>query len=328
MSRRVLVTGGQGFIAGRLVRELLERGDEVVVLDLPDPPARGLEVAGLADEVELVEGSVSDPAAVSRAGEGADTVFHLAAVTLVGPAAADPAGTFRANVEGTWTVMERARRGGAEAVVVASSDKAYGPSPELPYREGQELRPASPYEGSKAAADVIARSYWKAFGLPVGVTRLANVYGGGDLNGSRLMPELITAMLAGRSPVIRSDGSPERDFLHVSDAAAAYLAIEEAVRSGPGRGEALNAGTGAPQSVRTLVELAAEAVVAAGGPGTAGPPEPRFEGSGVPEGEIDRQYVDASRLRQLTGWAPAVPLEDGIAEAVRWYREHPGLVSG
>lgn len=328
MSRRVLVTGGQGFIAGRLVRELLERGDEVVVLDLSEPPGRGLDAFGLSEEVELVEGDVADPEAVATASSGAESVFHLAAVTLVGSAAADPVAAFRANVEGTWTVLEAARHAGSEAVVVASSDKAYGPSPDLPYREGQELLPASPYEGSKAAADVISRSYWKAFGLPVGVTRLANVYGGGDLNGSRLVPEAITAMLAGRSPVIRSDGSPERDFLHVADAAAAYLAIEEAVRSGPGRGEALNAGTGAPHSVRTVIELASEAV-AASGAGTAGTvPEPRFEGRGVPEGEIDRQYVDASRLRQLTGWTPAVELEEGLAEAVAWYAANRDLVTG
>lgn len=327
MSRRALVTGGQGFIAGRLVADLLERGDEVVVLDLPDPPGRGLDALRLTGEVELVEGDVADRAAVDTALEGADSVFHLAAVTLVGSAAADPVGAFRSNVEGTWTVLEAARAGEVEAVVVASSDKAYGPSPELPYREGQELLPASPYEGSKAAADVIARSYWKAFGLPVGVTRLANVYGGGDLNGSRLVPEAITAMLAGRSPVIRSDGSPERDFLHVSDASAAYLAIEEAVRSGPGRGEAVNAGTGAPHSVRTVIELAAEAVGASGAGPSGQVPKARFEGRGVPHGEIDRQYVDASRLRQLTGWTPAVDLEEGLAESVAWYAENPGLVS-
>lgn len=323
---RSLVTGGQGFIAGRLVRSLLERGDEVTVLDLPEPPARGLDLAGLDGEVELIEGDVADPGAVSRAVDGVESVFHLAAVTLVGPAAGDPAGTFRTNVEGTWVVLEAARRAEVGSVVVASSDKAYGPSPDLPYREGQELRPASPYEGSKAAADVIARSYWKAFGLAVGVTRLANVYGGGDLNGSRLVPEAVTAMLAGRPPVIRSDGSPERDFLHVSDACDAYLAIEGAVRSGPGRGEALNAGTGAPHSVRRVIELAAEAVTACGLSGPVA--EPRFEGSGPPAGEIDRQYVDASRLRQLTGWTPAIPLEEGLAEAVSWYAEHPGLLPG
>ena len=162
---------------------------------------------------------------------------------------ADPGATFDTNVRGTWTLLEACRESDVPAVVVASSDKAYGPQEELPYREAQALRPASPYEASKAAADVIALSYWPGFGLPVAVTRFANVYGGGDLNFSRLIPEAVCAVLEGRRPVIRSDGSPERDFLFVDDAVAAYLAIEHAVGAGgPAAGEALNAGGGEPHA--------------------------------------------------------------------------------
>ncbi len=319
-----LVTGGQGFIGGHLVRALLERGDEVTVLDLRGAPGRALDVHGLTEEVRLVEGDVADPAAVHRAvreagsSSGPDSIFHLAAQTLVGPAAEDPVATFRANVEGTWTILEAARETGVGAVVVASSDKAYGPSDSLPYRESDELRPAAPYEASKAAADVISRSYWPAFGVPVGVTRLANVYGGGDMNGSRLVPETVNACLEGRSPQIRSDGSPQRDYLHVSDAAAAYLAIEGAVLEGSGRGEALNAGTGEPHSVREVIELITAEVARTG----VEPVEAEYLGEGIPEGEIDRQFVDASRLTELTGWRPRVDLADGISEAVGWYRSH------
>lgn len=318
-----LVTGGQGFIGGHLVRALLERGDVVTVLDLRGAPGRALEIHDLAGEVRLVEGDIADPVVVHRAmreagsgGAGPDSVFHLAAQTLVGPAAEDPVATFRANAEGTWTILEAAREADVGAVVVASSDKAYGPSEALPYRESDELRPAAPYEASKAAADVIARSYWPSFGVPVGVTRLANVYGGGDLNGSRLVPEAVNACLEGRAPQIRSDGSPERDYLHVGDAAAAYMAIESAVREGPGRGEALNAGTGEPHSVREVIDLIASEVARTGGD----PVEPEYLGDGVPEGEIDRQFVDATRLRELTGWEPRTKLSEGIAEAVAWYR--------
>lgn len=321
---RSLVTGGQGFIGGHLVRALLDRGDEVTVLDLPGAPGRALEIHGLVGEVRLVEGNVADPGAVHRAfreagsgSAGPGSVFHLAAQTLVGPAAKDPVATFQANAEGTWVILEAAREFGVGAVVVASSDKAYGPSDSLPYRETDELRPAAPYEASKAAADVISRSYWPAFGVPVGVTRLANVYGGGDLNGSRLVPEAVNACLAGRAPQIRSDGSPERDYLHVSDAAAAYLAIESAVREGPGRGEALNAGTGEPHAVREVIDLIAAEVARTGGE----PVEPEYLGDGVPEGEIDRQFVDATRLTELTGWKPKLNLAEGITEAVAWYRE-------
>lgn len=320
---RSLVTGGQGFIGGHLVRQLLERGDEVTVLDLRGAPGRALELHGLTNQVRLIEGDVADPAAVHRAvreagaGAGLDSIFHLAAQTLVGPAAEDPVATFRANAEGTWVILEAAREAGVGAVVVASSDKAYGPSEELPYREGYELRPAAPYEASKAAADVIARSYWPAFGVPVGVTRLANVYGGGDLNPSRLVPEAVDACLEGRPPQIRSDGSPRRDYLHVSDAAAAYLAIESAVKDGPGRGQALNAGTGEPHSVREVVDMIAAEAARTGN----APVEPEYLGDGVPDGEIDSQFVDASRLTNLTGWKPKVALPEGIAEAVAWYQD-------
>lgn len=319
-----LVTGGQGFIGGHLVRALLERGDDVTVLDLPGAPGRALEIHDLADQVKLIEGDVADPEVVANAfreshgSAGPDSVFHLAAQTLVGPAAKDPVATFRANAEGTWTILEAARAVEISAVVVASSDKAYGPSDQLPYEEVQDLKPAAPYEASKAAADVISRSYWPAFGVPVGVTRFANVYGGGDMNESRLVPEAVNACLEGRPPQIRSDGSPERDYLHVSDAVSAYLAIESAVLDGPGRGLALNAGTGIPTSVRMLVDLIADEAAREG----SAPVKPQYLGDGVPAGEIDCQYVDATRLHELTGWEPKMNLGSGITEAVEWYRAH------
>ncbi len=317
--KRALVTGGHGFVASHLARALLERGDAVTVLDLTTPPLSGLVLQGVAPEVELVEADLRDSRAVAATVEGAefDVVFHLAAQTLVGPAMADPAGTFEANVLGTWTLLEACRRADVPALVVASSDKAYGPSEELPYRETMQLRPASPYEASKAAADAIALSYHPAYGLPVAVTRFANIYGGGDLNFSRLVPEAIAAVLDGRRPQIRSDGSPARDFLHVDDAVAAYLAIEHAVGAGgpAAGGEAFNAGGERPHSVAEVLET----IAAISGAGL----EPEYQGTGNPAGEIDRQFVDSAKLRELTGWRPAVELREGLIRTLEWYRNHP-----
>ena len=200
--KRALVTGGHGFVASNLARALLERGDVVTVLDLAPPPRSGLALQGIDSEVELVQVDLRDAPAVEAtiaAGEF-DVVFHLAAQTLVGPAMADPTQTFEVNVRGTWGLLEACRRADVPAVIVASSDKAYGPSEELPYREEMRLQPASPYEASKAAADAIALSYRPAYGLPVAVTRFANIYGGGDPNFSRLIPEAIAAVLDGRRP--------------------------------------------------------------------------------------------------------------------------------
>ena len=316
--KRALVTGGHGFVASHLARALLERGDAVTVLDLAPPPLSGLALQGVTPEIELVEADLRDAQRVGAtidAGEF-DVVFHLGAQTLVGPAMSDPAATFEANVRGTWTLLEACRHADVPAVVVASSDKAYGPSEELPYREDMQLRPASPYEASKAAADAIALSYRPAYGLPVAVTRFANIYGGGDLNFSRLVPEAIVAILDGRRPQIRSDGSPERDFLHVDDAVSAYLAIEHAVGAGgPGAGEAFNAGGERPYSVAAVLET----IAAVSGTGL----EPEYHGTGNPAGEIDRQYVDSTKLRDLTGWSPATDLADGLLRTLEWYRDHP-----
>lgn len=313
-----LVTGGQGFIGSALVRRLLEDGEEVTVLDLPQPPFRGLEVQGIADQVTLVEGDVASGKDVSQAVEGIDRVFHLAAVTLVGEATADPAGAFRTNVGGTWTLLEALRRSEPEVVVVASSDKAYGPSTSLPYRETDELVPASPYEGSKAACDLIARSYHRTHGLPVGVTRLANVYGGGDLNFSRLIPELMAAAVDVRAPRIRSDGSPRRDFLHVSDAVTGYLSVAELVGSGSGAGEAFNVGTGRPESVGEVIDLASRTT------GLDLQPEGRVT-DGTKD-EIDEQFVDSSRLRDATGWRAEIDLASGLREAYEWFAARPALL--
>jgi CDP-glucose 4,6-dehydratase len=323
MSGSVLVTGAHGFVASHLVGALLGRGDSVRVLDRPDPrladlggPRRSaLDLLGLREEVELAEGDLRDAEAVAAAVAGCDSVFHLAAQTIVGVARDSPAETFEVNVRGAWNVFEACRQHGVARVVFASSDKAYGTSPELPYREDFPLRASYPYDASKAAADVIARSYAHAYGVPLAVTRFANIYGGGDLNFSRLIPETAIAVIDGRRPQIRSDGSPERDFLHVEDAVSAYLAIEGALGDSGAKGEAFNAGGERPHSVREVVDL----IAAAAGTGV----EPEYLGSGTPDGEIDRQYVDSAKLRDLTGWRPRVELAEGLSSTLEWYRSHP-----
>jgi CDP-glucose 4,6-dehydratase len=315
LSDTALVTGAQGFAGAWLSKALLEGGTKVVGYDRGRSEGSVLALLGLEVEVEVVAGDLVDGEAIAGALGGIDSVFHLAAQTIVGEANESPLPTFESNVRGTWTLLEACRQAGVGAVVVASSDKAYGPSDELPYTEETPLRATFPYDASKAAADLLSRSYWHTYELPVAVTRFANLYGGGDLNFSRLVPETVTAVLDGRSPVIRSDGSPERDFLYVEDAARAYLAIAAALREGKAGGEAFNAGGGEPHSVREVVELICEL----GG----GAVEPDFQGSGTPAGEIDRQWLDSSKLTGATGWKPEVDLREGLSRALEWYRAHP-----
>jgi CDP-glucose 4,6-dehydratase len=314
--RSVLVTGAHGMLGGWLVKALLARGDRVTVLKRDDVPSALLTLEGVEQRTSVVHGDLTDPGLIDRAiGEHeVDTVFHLAAQTIVGTASRSPMSTWESNVRGTYLLMEACRTQGVQRVVVASSDKAYGAHDELPYTEDMALQPRFPYDVSKAATDLIARSYWHTYGVPTAVTRFANIYGGGDRNPSRLVPEAIAAALAGRAPVIRSDGSPERDFLYVEDAAAAYLVIADALDAGPARGEAFNAGGDAPHSVLEVVAL----VCALAGTQV----EPDVRGSGSPHGEIDRQYVDSTRLREMTGWRPAVGLEEGLQRAIAWYRRY------
>ena len=321
MSKSVFVTGAYGLLGSWLVRALVARGDRVTVLQRDRAPRSALLLDGTEDAIDVVHGDLLDDGLVARAlGEyEVDTVFHLAAQTIVGTANRSPLATFESNVRGTWTLLEACRLHGAQRVVVAASDKAYGASATLPYTEQAPLDPRYPYDVSKAATDMIARSYWHTFGLPVAVTRFANLYGGGDLNRSRLIPEAIGAVLAGRAPVIRSDGSPERDFLYVEDAVEAYLLLADALDGDNARGEAFNAGGGRPYAVRDVVAR----ICALAGTDV----EPDVRGSGTPDGEIDRQYVDASKLSALTGWEPRVVLDEGLRRTLDWYREHPSALA-
>jgi CDP-glucose 4,6-dehydratase len=316
----VLVTGAHGLLGCWLTAALLQGGARVVAIRRDEPAASGLDLLGLSGRVDSVHGDICEEGLIARTLNEyeVDSVFHLAAQTLVGTANRSPRSTFETNVRGTWLLLEACRMHGTLSVIVASSDKAYGRQAELPYRETQPLMPTFPYDVSKAAADLITRSYWHTFGLPVAVTRFANLYGGGDTNRSRLIPEAVGAVLSGRAPVIRSDGSPERDFLYVQDAVQAYLAIWRALLGGGGSGEAFNAGGGEPHRVRTVVELICHL---AGGELT-----PEIRGQGVPHGEIDRQWVDTTKLRRLTGWEPAVSLQAGLRRTIDWYRAHPSAL--
>jgi CDP-glucose 4,6-dehydratase len=317
MTASVLVTGADGLIGAWVVKALLEHGARVVAIRRDSRAVSALAELGLSGSVNLVHGDIGTDGLVARVliEYDVDSVFHLAAQTQVPHANRAPASTFESNIRGTWIVLEACRGHEVPRVVVASSDKAYGRHADLPYLETHPLQPLFPYDVSKAACDLLARSYWHTFGLPVAVTRLANVYGGGDLNRARLIPEAVCAALAGEPPIVRSDGSPERDFLYVEDAARAYLAVWEALGRGDGGGEAFNAGGGEPRRVLEVIELVCRLAGAS--------VVPEIRGEGVPHGEIDRQWVDCTKLRELTGWRPQVSLEEGLRRTIDWYREHP-----
>jgi CDP-glucose 4,6-dehydratase len=314
----VFLTGAQGFIGSWLAERLLDEGARVVALDHDHEGPSRFRLDGIEERCELVQAELLDWQALERAlGEHEPrVVFHLAAQTIVGTANESPLPTLETNVQGSWSVLEACRRhreaGGAiDAVVVASSDKAYGDQEELPLREDSPLRATYPYDVSKACADLIARSYAATFDLPVAVTRLGNVYGPGDFNYSRIVPDTARALIAGERPVIRSDGTPERDYLYVADAIEAYLAVAASLARPEMRGRAWNAAGGEPISALEVVRR----LIAASGRDV----EPQIVGSGIPPGEIARQYLDPSAIREELGWKPAWNLDRGLADTYAWY---------
>jgi CDP-glucose 4,6-dehydratase len=294
-----------------LVERLLAREDDVVVLSRSDLVGSRFDTEGLRERCVLVEGDLTS-LGPALAEHRPAVVYHLAAQTQVGHAYRDPLETWETNVRGTYLLMEAVRRHDPSTqVVVASSDKAYGSHDELPYREDFALKPAYPYDVSKAATDMIARSYAVTYDMPVAVTRLANVYGPGDVNWARLVPDTARALLRGERPVIRSDGTPERDYLYVEDAADAYLAVAGSLSDSANWGRAWNAGWGEPHSVLDVVER----LIAISGRDI----EPDIQGTGVPEAEIDRQFLDSTAIRTELGWAPKWDLDTGLRAAWEWY---------
>jgi CDP-glucose 4,6-dehydratase len=285
-----------------------------VVLSRSDLVGSRFDGEGLRDRCTPVEGSLTDIDSLRAALEKHDVraVYHLGAQTQVGVANRSPLDTWETNIRGTYVLLEALReRGGVERIVVASSDKAYGSHEALPYREDLALQPKYPYDVSKAATDLIARSYAATYDLPVAVTRLANVYGPGDVNWARVIPDTARALVRGERPVIRSDGTPERDYIYVEDAADAYLLVAASLDDPAMRGRAWNAGSGKPLSVLEVVRR----LIAISGRDV----EPDIQGTGVPHGEIDRQYLDATAIRTELGWAPKWDLDSGLRATWDWY---------
>lgn len=312
--RRVLVTGATGMVGSWLVKALLEAGAYTVAFVLDPDPQSELYRSGDIDRVGVISGALEDLRAIERALvlHDIDTVFHLGAQTIVGVAHQAPLITFEANIRGTWHVLEACRMHPAlvRRVVVASSDKAYGEQ-DLPYTEDAPLAGRHPYEVSKSCADQLAQCYHHTYGTPVAIARCGNIYGGGDLNWSRIVPGTIRDLLRGVRPVLRSDGTFLRDYVYVKDVVGAYLRLAEAIDQGNIAGEAFNFSDESPRSVLDIVaairrELGCLSIE----------PEIRNEA----RGEIRHQYLSARKARTTLQWRPMFDLETGLRETIEWYR--------
>lgn len=313
--RPVFVTGATGLVGGWLVRGLLDNQADVVCLVRDGAPQCELVRAGMTRQVKTVWGDLRDRDLLERVlGEyEIDTVFHLAAQTIVGIANRNPVSTFESNIQGTWNLLEAVRRSPAvRQVVVASSDKAYGDQGGAAYDESAPLQGRHPYDVSKSCADLIARAYFETYKTPVAVTRCGNFYGGGDLNWNRIVPGAIRSLLRGEAPVIRSDGLFVRDYFYVEDGAAAYMLLAEALVQRPElAGESFNFSNQDGRTVLELVQLITR--LCGGGP----PPKVLNQASN----EIRQQLLSARKAREVLDWSPRFDLEEGLRRTINWYKD-------
>ena len=312
---RVLVTGATGLVGSWLCRRLLNDGAQVVALVRDWDPQSELVRSGDIRRCTVVSGCLEDYASVVRAivDNQVDTVFHLGAQAIVGTALLSPLATFEANIRGTYNLLEacRVHRDQVQASVIASSDKAYGTSAVLPYTESMPANGRNPYDVSKSCADLLALSYAASYGLNVTVARCGNIYGGGDLNWSRIVPGTIRSVLEGRAPELRSDGSYIRDYLYVEDVVDAYMVLAAGAGREGVRGEAFNF---SPQAPLTVLQLTRAVLAALDRPDL----EPVIRDTA--QAEIRDQYLDARKAARVLGWEPRFSLEEGLEATVAWYR--------
>ncbi|MCW4358893.1 GDP-mannose 4,6-dehydratase [Bacillus altitudinis] len=312
--KNVFVTGCTGLLGSYLVKELIDQGANVTGLVRDQVPRSNLYQGGQFEKMNVVQGALEDMQTIERAlGEyEIDTVFHLAAQAIVGVANRHPVSTFEANILGTWNVLEACRRQPLiKRVIVASSDKAYGDQEQLPYDEDMPLNGKHPYDVSKSCADLISHTYYNTYGLPVCITRCGNLYGGGDLNFNRIIPQTIQLVLEGKAPEIRSDGTFIRDYFYIEDAVKAYLLLAEKMEGKGLAGEAFNFSNEIQLTVLELVDKILKAM--------GSELKPCILNQGTHE--IKHQYLSAEKARKLLDWKPDYSIDEGLEKTIEWYRE-------
>lgn len=317
-NHKILVTGASGFMGSWLTQHLVDQGAQVITILADWNPSSLFVRHGIINRVKNIIGSIEDFDLLEQVirENKIDTVFHLAAISVEGWAFSHPRKSFEINIRGTYNVLEACRLNAdiVSKVIVASSDKAYGDSPILPYTEGLPMQGKHPYEVSKSCADLIARSYYHSYGLPVAVGRFGNIYGGGDLNWSRLIPGSIMRLLNNNSPIVREpkQGSFQRDFLYVKDGVNSYMSMFEGLSRPEVQGEAFNFAMGGTWTVMEIVNKLQKIM-------NCEHIQPVIEPQD--HGEIWHQHVSVAKAQEMLGWTPQYSLDQGLMETIEWYTE-------
>jgi CDP-glucose 4,6-dehydratase len=313
--RKVFVTGCTGLVGAWLTDWLVQQGADVVGLVRDWVPQSNFYRLRLDTRAVTVRGTIEDYLLVERILNEyeIEVVFHLAAQTLVGIANANPLSTFSANIQGTWNILEAGRRSTkVRAVIVASSDKAYGSHATLPYTEAAQLIGRHPYDASKSCADLLATMYWHSYRVPVAITRCGNFYGGGDLNFNRIVPGTIRSLVDGQRPIIRSDGTMKRDYIYVKDAVLAYVFLAQHLLEGRALGEAYNFSNERPLTVLELTAIIRRLM---------GREDLQPVVLNTATNEIQDQYLSAEKAKRELDWQPQYTIEQGLQETIKAYQE-------
>ena len=311
--KNVFITGCTGLLGSWLTKALVERGANVTGLIRDLVPKSNLNWSGFYNKINIVRGNLEDYFLLERSLNEyeIDTVFHLAAQTIVTIANRNPISTFEANIKGTWNILEACRRSNlVDRVVFASSDKAYGRQEELPYNESIALQGRHPYDVSKSCADLLCRSYYETYQLPVCVTRCGNFYGGGDLNFNRIVPGTIRSVFHNERPVIRSDGTMIRDYFYIEDGAEAYITLAEQIKEKKIAGEAFNFSNEQPLKVTEIVDKVLKVMDS--------DLKPKILNQA--SNEIKKQYLSSKKAKKLLNWNPSYTMEESLEKTVNWYK--------
>ncbi len=312
-----MITGATGLVGSWLARRLVEKGSSVVALIRDADPQSEFIKSGLYKSSTLVLGELVNFKSIERAvnEHEIDTVFHLGAQTIVGTALRSPLSTFESNIRGSYHLLEACRRHGSlvQRIVIASSDKAYGSSDILPYTEEMPLCGKHPYDVSKSCTDLLAFSYSHTYGLPLAIARCGNIFGGGDLNWSRLIPGTIRSFYLNEAPIIRSDGTFTRDYVFIDDVVDAYLLLAQSVHRENVQGAAFNFGPNAPASALEVVLMIQRLM---------NKPTIHPQILNTAKAEIHDQSLNSQKAAETFGWRPKHTLEKGLIETIRWYENY------
>ena len=311
-NKNVFITGATGFLGSWLTKYLLEENSNITALVRDWIPKSKLISDDSINKINIVRGNIEDYLLLERIINEYEihAVFHIAAQTIVGIANNNPLSTFESNIKGTWNILEACRKAtNVKKVVVASSDKAYGDQEILPYSENTPLIGRHPYDVSKSCADLICRSYYETYKLPVCVTRCGNFYGGGDLNFNRIIPGTIRSILNNDPPTVRSDGSFIRDYFYIEDAVLAYLLLAEKMDDKSLHGEAFNFSNEIQISVLDLVNKIIDLM------------DSNLKPVILNEAtnEIKHQYLSAKKAKDLLGWKPQFDINTGLQKTISYY---------